>query len=564
MLSTCPFGDSAWRSEDIGLSLESSVQNRDEEGTVAFAAAEQFINAATTLETVAQVMQPLDASSQIAADVGATSVTVVVHGADFSSGWTIPWIGGPLNDLGEALFTYFDTVGTVAQYSYDHDSGDLQIENASQIIVAPGTIPEYSHKIVVFDWSVESNDMAPGYDEAAGDALFAMLVSYNLTSSDYLHLIGHSRGAVVVSEAAQRLLHYGFPVDQMTLLDAEPGPGVYATAGKPYAWDGIGFVDNYYGDGTPWQLRVLRGEDVDGARNVHLLGESHSGVLDEYTSSIGRSQIGDPPRDGGFIWRAQPELQGSQSNRTPLTPPPDIINGNFTYYAQVDAITDDDFAGWAMHGGKGDADTSLVNDNWVLNLKFGETTRTHNRLYVPTNATEVAFKLQRKTADFDDFLEVLMDDTVIETIALNAVDTDPRGVAAPIPVDFRGSVHMLTFRSVAPGWGVAGSVLIDDIEFTETVAPRSYPVLPSTIADGFSFPVGNRQGDGTDGYRVSYGFLAPDYPEHPGEDWNRGSGDDDKGEPVYAVANGVVVEAKNFFGARLSRNDLDAKKVFGY
>ena len=71
------------------------------------------------------------------------------------------------------------------------------------------------------------------------------------------------------------------------------------------------------------------------------------------------------------------------------------------------------------------------------------------------------------------------------------------------------------------------------------------------LADGFDFPVGDRDGKGVytapDG-RTHHGFyratrLGDAYPfgVHTGEDWNgRGDGDSDVGQPVFAVARGVV------------------------
>lgn len=60
------------------------------------------------------------------------------------------------------------------------------------------------------------------------------------------------------------------------------------------------------------------------------------------------------------------------------------------------------------------------------------------------------------------------------------------------------------------------------------------------LADGFDFPVGKP--DAT-AYYKSRGF----YPNgHLGEDWNgRGGGDSDLGDPIYAIAGGVVVHSDN-------------------
>jgi hypothetical protein len=56
------------------------------------------------------------------------------------------------------------------------------------------------------------------------------------------------------------------------------------------------------------------------------------------------------------------------------------------------------------------------------------------------------------------------------------------------------------------------------------------------LADGFDYPVGKPNGDN---YYVFRGFTPNG---HLGEDWNgKGGGDTDLGDPVYSVADGVVV-----------------------
>lgn len=62
------------------------------------------------------------------------------------------------------------------------------------------------------------------------------------------------------------------------------------------------------------------------------------------------------------------------------------------------------------------------------------------------------------------------------------------------------------------------------------------------LADGFDFPVGKPNADG---YYKSRGLrLRP--PRHFGEDWNgRRGGNSDLGDPVYAIADGIVTLAAN-------------------
>ena len=62
------------------------------------------------------------------------------------------------------------------------------------------------------------------------------------------------------------------------------------------------------------------------------------------------------------------------------------------------------------------------------------------------------------------------------------------------------------------------------------------------LADGFDFPVGKPN---SDGYYKARGLRLRE-PQHFGEDWNgRAGGDTDVGDPVYAVADGVVTFAHN-------------------
>lgn len=63
------------------------------------------------------------------------------------------------------------------------------------------------------------------------------------------------------------------------------------------------------------------------------------------------------------------------------------------------------------------------------------------------------------------------------------------------------------------------------------------------LADGFDYPVGKPNADG---YYKARG-LRLRRPYHFGEDWNgRGGGDTDYGDPVYAIADGIVTIAADF------------------
>lgn len=92
--------------------------------------------------------------------------------------------------------------------------------------------------------------------------------------------------------------------------------------------------------------------------------------------------------------------------------------------------------------------------------------------------------------------------------------------------------------------------------FTLAYAPTGPDMIDPALdaialANGFDFPFG--AGDCTEhasaDYRVSADFLDATYSDrilHSGEDWNRGGGDDDSGDPVCAIGAGVVVAAGSF------------------
>ena len=65
------------------------------------------------------------------------------------------------------------------------------------------------------------------------------------------------------------------------------------------------------------------------------------------------------------------------------------------------------------------------------------------------------------------------------------------------------------------------------------------------LADGFDFPVGKPNGDGY--YKARGLRLRP--PVHFGEDWNgKDGGNSDFGDPIYSIANGVVMFAHDCRG----------------
>lgn len=133
------------------------------------------------------------------------------------------------------------------------------------------------HHILLFDWDEPSNfmdanplddDKDAWYAYATGDALYALLRKYQ-AADKISTMIGYSRGGVVVSEAARRILSAGYPGFQLVFLDAEGwGEGIFAGPffkGYPddefHGWDGTRADQYRQIDDNFWDLSMFCGAE---------------------------------------------------------------------------------------------------------------------------------------------------------------------------------------------------------------------------------------------------------------------------------------------------------------
>lgn len=248
--------------------------------------------------------------------------TVIIHGFQLSG--TVPdW---PFY-LAEAIRV---RAGGGRIYRYDSTSGSLL--DCSHPACGPQAAA--GETVIVYDWAVASNQSGTGYSEAAAEALVANLVAWSeadppLARLDHLHLIGHSRGTVVASEAAERLLAAGLPApEQVTSLDPHDGGAFGLSAEQPdpeglwddldvndlhpdyectdqpgepsgvCSWLGIGHHDNYWRDqdGFPC-LFDPDGKPVPGASELDASGFDgfcHSDVHTWYYFTVDTATATDP------------------------------------------------------------------------------------------------------------------------------------------------------------------------------------------------------------------------------------------------------------------------------
>lgn len=94
-------------------------------------------------------------------------------------------------------------------------------------------------------------------------------------------------------------------------------------------------------------------------------------------------------------------------------------------------------------------------------------------------------------------------------------------------------------------WYVAGSP-----ERSVRVAVRYSEAIDEDTESRWTYPVGfgDCVSHPLSSYRVESDMLDPEYGagQHTGEDWNRGSGDNDLGDPVCSIADGVVVASDTY------------------
>ncbi|MHC4208453.1 MAG: alpha/beta hydrolase family protein [Planctomycetota bacterium] len=440
--------------------------------------------------------------------------TVVTHG--FTTGAKGLWVQA----MAEAIVA---RAGEGTVYRYDPGDGRWQL-------VASLNEPD-DVVVLIFDWTAESDGPAVGpnwnYVQAAADALHASLRHPRYTGgggpADVLtgrtvHLIGHSRGACVISETARRLALAGIAVDQVTTLDPHPVDGTLDWPVNfdwgdptPQKWTGVTWADNYWrADGGFLNAADFDGIPLDNVMDVELdesalecdeapgtlcMGQpdslcgydlSHLDVHLWYHGTIdtspnpddGEECISDLMRDTWWIPDGFSEfaywfsvLGGGSADRTAqpagVTPGvvPILYNGEFE---------DGTYAGWLHHGGDGLGTIAsdggghvlqLTTDAVLLDIDF-----THNRFWLPSGACAVVFDYRVDLSSLaDDELRVRMRDVdgaideQIGTITFSAAGDWVLGHVVPLPGGVpRQQAYLLTFE-LAAGAALGASVSIDNV-----------------------------------------------------------------------------------------------------
>ena len=163
-----------------------------------------------------------------------TGATIITHGFQPSNNQLLSQLGSgdSLSPLANSIRNRADTANGPAETAWilDYDiAGEGStgyFDTTQSILPNASSVGQKGELVLLFDWAPESNELSAGWGEAAGDALFSMLVGLGVVdptlgpaNSIPLHFIGHSFGTAVTSEAIERLARFDIPVDQVTYLD---------------------------------------------------------------------------------------------------------------------------------------------------------------------------------------------------------------------------------------------------------------------------------------------------------------------------------------------------------
>ncbi len=457
----------------------------------------------------AAIVMALACSSASAQQV----TTLIVHGysLDQSKG---PWVEA----MADAMLARANTGGG-AVCRYDQATGQWRLVS--------GTIDANHPIMLIARWleDFDKQNVSVGYLEGASDALYAALrdarfadgggqpiAGFDLMNGRNLHMLGHSRGGVVMSEIAKRFGSAGITVDHVTFMDPHP---VNGTLDPPFSnqdwgdpvpqrWSNITFADNYWRadggglingfdfDGIPIPT-TLDVELDEGALNCCAYGFAHS---DTHLWYHGTVDLSPTPCDGsecinatmrnswwpnGFtqVGYYYAQLGGGAAQR-PAVPggvEPGVVSvfygGNFEQRTA---------AGWLYHGGSV-AGSDIINSGGVTYLRLGSgfnTSATHNRFHLPAFVRQVRFNYNVFTGDTnaDDELRITLTDqsgvqfALIDELSLATASAGWEGPAVlDVPVSIpRGEVYTLTIDTYGGAGALEAVVGIDDIELVKKPA----------------------------------------------------------------------------------------------
>jgi len=440
-------------------------------------------------------------------NVTAGGITVITHGGTILSGNLPDW---PL-EMARDIAT---RAGGGSVYVNNTDSGSANFGKWQADSGFTNSNDPQNEIVLVYDWASEANNHtfnSDGWAAAAGDNLFANIADLTLPGipgkvsfcNRGMHIIGHSRGPSVNSELVRQLgMHFAnYVVDHVTTLDPHPANTLLdgSDDADPVTYDNVRFADNYWRTNN---VSVdLNGQVVPGAHNIMLIDSklsgghftSHTNVRLWYNATIDPNKMEIDKKDvSGVSWwtagtnysAAEEPLSGRNmvgfnrsriggeqphpSNPSKQSPtgfffPAFISNGTFDF-GPASLGPDDNIPGWGLHGGGGTGHIESSDGNRYLQLDDLEQDyfRTHDPLYIPSNATHIFFDIWIEDASNNDQFVVSIGSTELLRLDLDTTTGGFTFRQAPIPDNLRNTSNTLTFKIVGD---VDSQVNIDDVGF---------------------------------------------------------------------------------------------------
>lgn len=169
-----------------------------------------------------------------------------------------------------------------------------------------------------------------------------------------------------------------------------------------------------------------------------------------------------------------------QPRWSPLT----IVNGGFDYIGDSETLLgESQVPGWTAHGGSGTGNVVQETGLQFLELNFGDSTRTHNDVYVPKFATHLSYLLRRTETSTDDLFQVFIGNELVDQVSLESTDAKFMSRRVLIPEKLQNSTQPIRFFIQSPGIlsVVDSEVQIDDIQFATSTSGKTGDVIPVNL-----------------------------------------------------------------------------------
>lgn len=168
-----------------------------------------------------------------------------------------------------------------------------------------------------------------------------------------------------------------------------------------------------------------------------------------------------------------------------------IFNGSFEFFCGLcDPLPvgeNNRIPGWQLHGGGISSDTQVSVENAALALKGQGARATHNRFYIPANATHLMF--DTRVVNPSVILTVSIDSTSVGSLMLTSATADFSQNTLAIPSALRDGVHTLSFE-IIQAWSQTTQpeeVRIDNVRL-DSLADTTPPTVSITgLATGMTY-----------------------------------------------------------------------------